>query len=187
MGRYRKVAPAKFFSGILYNPSISKEFILSRLSEVFGSLEAISDSWDFTFTSYYEKEMGTKVLRCFVTFQELQSPELLVQWKRQTNELEKEFTTSVWSRPVNLDPGYLDLGKVVLASTKDHAHRVYLGQGVYGEVTLYAKKGVWASWPWTYPDYLDSRYHEFFWRQRECYSRELKVFWREHFSGETNQ
>ncbi|MEK7484967.1 MAG: DUF4416 family protein, partial [Planctomycetota bacterium] len=163
----------------LYNESFSKEAILKKLSGVWGAIDAVSDSWPFTFTSYYEKEMGVTIFRCFVTFQVLKDPAELMIWKGRSNELEKEFETLEWSRPVNLDPGYFDLGKVILASTKDHAHRVYLGQGIFGEVTLYAKKGAWASWPWTYPDYLDPRYHHFFWDKREEYAQELKVFWRE--------
>ena len=66
------------------------------------------------------------------------------------------------ARPVNLDMGYVDGGKLVLATTKDYAHRLYLGAGIYGEVTLRWRAGAFEPWEWTYPDYRSGHYREFF-------------------------
>ncbi|MEW6358916.1 MAG: DUF4416 family protein [Planctomycetota bacterium] len=77
-------------------------------------------------------------------------------------------------RPINLDPGYLTLSKVVLATAKDYSHRLYLGRGIYAEVTLHYQKGEFVAWPWTYPDYKTEGYHAFFRKLREIYLAQLK-------------
>ena len=93
--------------------------------------------------------------------------------KRQTNELEWTLAREE-RRRVNVDPGYVSLGKVVLASTKDHAHRLYLGQGIYGEVTLTYQHGHFRPWPWTYPDYASDRYCTLFDEIRRHYRAQLR-------------
>jgi len=75
---------------------------------------------------------------------------------------------------VNVDPGYVSLGKLVLASTKDHAHRLYLDRGVYGEVMLTYQQGCFRPWPWTYPDYASDGYCAMFGEIRECYKAQLR-------------
>jgi len=75
------------------------------------------------------------------------------------------------TRPLNLDPGYLTEAKLVLASTKDHAHRIYLGRGIYAEVTLHYQNGRWQSHDWTYPDFQRPDYHLFFSQCRDFFRR----------------
>ncbi len=90
--------------------------------------------------------------------------------KCRTNEWEVEYAKQAdhsEARPLNLDPGYLTLAKLLLASTKDHAHRIYLERGIYAEVTLNYRRRDWRSLDWTYPDYCREDYHEFFSRCRE--------------------
>ena len=104
------------------------------------------------------------------------SADELVDRKRTAIAWEAEYAKqgghSV-TRPLNLDPGYLTEAKLVLATTKDRDHRLYLGQGIFGEVTLAYRHGEWSKNPWTYPDYQSAEYHQFFGECRR-YFREQK-------------
>jgi hypothetical protein len=115
--------------------------------------------------------MGTDLKRQFVSFAELFDPAQLPYLKRLTNDLEnavrRDLALPETRRPVNLDPGYMALSKLVLATTKDYSHRIYLREGIYAECTLRYHAGRWEPWPWTYPDYADTRYHPFFTRVRD--------------------
>jgi hypothetical protein len=108
----------------------------------------------FTQTAYYERTMGPSLRKRLYAFRGLVDPASLVEHKRWGNALESALAPGhAEERPVNVDPGYLHLGKFVLATMKDNAHRLYLGQGVYAEVTLHYRGGAWEPWPWTYADY----------------------------------
>jgi len=139
----------------------------NRASELFGPIALESDTFRFDrFTDYYATSMGAELLKRIWAFENLISPEQLASIKVTTNRLEEEYAKIHVSpsivRPLNLDPGYIDLGKLVLASTKDHAHRIYLQQGIFAELTLIYTKKHWQTLPWTYPDYQSKEYHEFF-------------------------
>lgn len=131
-----------------------------------------SEVMDFTFTGYYDKEMGAGIKRQFVSFTRLILPEQLPVIKLLTNKIEQDLALK-GKRRVNIDPGYLSLAKVVLATTKDYSHRFYLGQGIYGEVTLTYARGKFSSFPWTYPDYQTQSYQQFFGEIREIYKKQL--------------
>jgi len=128
-------------------------------------------------THYYDEELGTPIQRKFLTFVRLIDPGELAAIKCFTNEVERfrarERGTQP-DRPVNLDPGYLDAGRLVLATTKDRAHRIYLGQGIYAEVTLLYEKKAWQALPWTYPDYAAPTYHPFLTEARRAYLVRLR-------------
>jgi hypothetical protein len=141
----------------------------------FGPLALESQTLSFDETDYYAPTMGARLV----------DPGQLAEIKRLTNGWESEYAnvgrnatpsdTDAARRPLNLDPGYLDLAKLVLASTKDHAHRIYLGQGIHAEVTLqYRQKAGWQPQPWTFPDYRRADYHAFFDRCREYLHRRIK-------------
>jgi len=145
------------------------------LAERFGDIDITSEVMDFDFTHYYDDEMGRPLYRRFVSFAELVSPDMLASAKPATNSLEKEFASRREdgpARPINLDPGYVELSKLVLASMKDFSHRIYLGQGVYAEVTLMYQQGRWRAFEWTFPDFASSRYHPFLCRVREALVRQ---------------
>lgn len=131
-----------------------------------------SEVMDFTFTGYYDKEMGAGIKRQFVSFTRLILPEQLPVIKLLTNKIEQDLALK-GKRRVNIDPGYLSLAKVVLATTKDYSHRLYLEQGIYGEVTLTYARGKFSSFPWTYPDYQTQAYQQFFGEIREIYKKQL--------------
>jgi hypothetical protein len=142
-----------------------------RQSEAeFGPAAAVSDAFDFTETNYYDAEMGVGLKKQFWVFANPVDPGRLAAIKRQTNYWETEYAglkTHTEPRPLNLDPGYLTLAKLVLASTKDHAHRIYLADGIYAEVTLSYRRGGWQPFDWTYPDYRRPDFQQFFTRCRE--------------------
>ncbi len=136
------------------------------LAEEFGPIALDSGSMAFDFTDYYRREMGDGLLRRFVAPEGRFDPARLGEVKRRTHALEADLADAlagegVPPRPVNLDPGYVEQGKLVLASLKNFAHRVYLGRGVYAEVTLQWRHGRWRSLPWTFPDYASGRYDRF--------------------------
>jgi hypothetical protein len=142
-----------------------------RLADEFGPVDLTSDVMPFDLTHYYDDEMGSPLHRRFVSFREPADPEALVDAKLTTQALEADFAAEAPKagplRPINLDPGYVAPSKLVLASLKDFSHRLYLGRGVYAEITLMYRKGRWESLPWTFPDFASGRYDAFLTAVRE--------------------
>jgi hypothetical protein len=135
-----------------------------------GPVALESDRFDFTETGFYERSMGAGLKKMFLAFERLVDPAALPELKLQTNDWECDCQQlGHWpeARPLNLDPGYVTEAKLVLASTKDRDHRLYLGRGIYGEVTLHFHRGAWCKREWTYPDYQRDDYHQFLTRCRE--------------------
>ena len=128
-----------------------------RLAETGGPVDFASDTLPFTFTRYYEPEMGPGLLRQFFSFRDLVDPQSLAAVKLATNAIELRLAIG-GRRTVNLDPGFLSLSRLVLATTKDGAHRVPLRDGIYGEVTLVFEHGHFRPLEWTYPDYRSEGY-----------------------------
>jgi len=140
-----------------------------RFADTFGPLLAPSDRFAFDQTDYYRSTMGSELLKAFLVVAEPIDPGLLASIKIRTNAWEVEYAAASGHpepRPLNLDPGYLAEDKLVLASTKNHAHRLYLNDGIYAEFTLQFRRGGWQNCPWTYPDYQQASYHEYFTRCR---------------------
>ncbi len=112
------------------------------------------------FTNYYHDEMGAGLFKQLWAFENLIDPAVLPDFKNQTNDWEMDAAQN-WpqpesdrvERPLNLDPGYIETGKLILATTKDHAHRIYLRNGIFAEITLMYQNKQWKAFPWTYPDY----------------------------------
>lgn len=135
-----------------------------RAEEVWGPLALVSQAYSFVETDYYRDEMGDDLKKQFWVCDELVDPAALVAAKHASNAWEAEYAElglHVEPRPLNIDPGYVTLAKLVLASTKDHAHRLYLGEGVFGEVTLNYRRRQWQTLPWTYPDFQRADYQAF--------------------------
>jgi hypothetical protein len=174
MGQVQIPAPVKFFCGLLMGPTISQDEVEHTLEPVFGPVVSRSALMPFTQTSYYEREMGGLLVRCYVAFKPLRSVSELAEAKHLTNELENLWSVAGKHRQVNLDPGYLDLAKVVLATTKDYTHRLYIGAGMYAEVTLRYHHNSYQPWEWTYPDYRDATALTFFNQLREVYKAQLR-------------
>jgi hypothetical protein len=135
-----------------------------------GPIALSSEPFEFTATDYYSATMGAGLRKQFFAFERLSHPGSLVDMKLQTNAWEAEFVEMGQHpepRPLNLDPGYLTLSKLVLASTKDYAHRIYLGKGIYAEITLQYRHHQWQPHEFTFPDYRRADYHDFFTRCRD--------------------
>ncbi len=147
----------------------------TALEGAFGPVDLASDTWSFDYTDYYELQMGPSLLRRFYSFRELIDPGELPGIKLRTNVLEDGLSRKLDGpeRPVNLDPGYVCAGKLVLATTKDQAHRVYLGRGIYAECTLRWHDGGFETWEWTYRDYASEPYREFLAQVRDAYMQKL--------------
>ncbi len=142
----------------------------TRATEAWGPVALESPRFDFTETDYYDATMGTGLKKVFFVFQRPFDPAGLVEIKLATNRWEEEFAAAAGlpePRPLNLDPGYLTPAKLVLASTKDFAHRIYLSRGIYAEITLQYRHHRWQHHEYTFPDYRRADYQEFFSRCRE--------------------
>ena len=143
-------------------------------ASAWGPVALESEPFDHRETSYYEATMGPDLKKQFLAFERLVDPAGLADWKLQAGGWEIEYQRLAGHpepRPLNLDPGYLTEAKLVLATTKDRDHRLYLRDGIYAEVTLHFQRGAWQSRPWTYPDYQRADYHAFFHRCREFLRR----------------
>ena len=139
-----------------------------------GRIVLESPRFEHRETTYYDATMGADLLKTFFAFESLVDPTELVAQKLTSNQWERDYQQLARHpepRPLNLDPGYLTEAKLVLATTKDRDHRLYLDHGIYAEVTLHYQRGAWQPRPWTYPDYQRLDYHQFFTQCRD-YLRE---------------
>jgi len=143
------------------------------LEKKFGQSDFESQILPFNHTRYYEKEFGSNLKRRFLSFKKLIKAERLAQIKIITNGIEAKLSHQ-GRRQINIDPGILSLGKIILATTKDYKHRIYLTSGIYAEVTLYYQNRSFRPWEWTYPDYKTPAYTHIFNTIREIYFQQIK-------------
>lgn len=161
----------KLFVGMLAGRTALFDSVEPELEALFGEIDFVSLVWQWEHTTYYEKEMGRGLLRKFIFFRSLIPPDELPIIKQKTIAVEKKYFHGDKMRKINLDPGYLNEAKVVLASTKDYSHRLYLGKGIYGEVTLSYSKGAFRPFSYTYPDFKTEEYLIMFDKVRDTYKR----------------
>jgi len=173
MGISRRPEKVKLIAGLLFNDADKYLAAKKALARRFGRIDFESAPLDFAHTSYYDKEMGGRLKRAFLSFERLIGLENACAVKIRTNTLERRYSAT-GKRAVNIDPGYLDLSKLVLFSTKDYSHRVYLGKGIFAEVTLFYKDDEFNPWPWTYPDYKSRDYLNIFQSIRQTYKRQIR-------------
>ena len=173
MGTPREPKPAKYFVALLASAATLLDAAESPLSEVFGEIERRSEVIPWNASKFYENEMGSGLLRRFVSFSRLRSPEDLAAMKLETQSIEERYCKGSGGRRVNLDPGYLDVYKLVLASTKNAGQRIYLRSGIYAEATLLYRDGAFQGLAYTYPDYLWPETRQFFAAVRERYLSQL--------------
>ncbi|MFP4563266.1 MAG: DUF4416 family protein [Spirochaetia bacterium] len=173
MGKTTQFEAKKLVIGIITVPDIEAGDIVKVLVDRFGRVDYRSRTIPFDFTDYYRGEMGGDLLRYFLSFAEHVDPAELPEIKLATNEIEEHLSVS-GNRRVNLDPGLLDLSRLILATTKDNAHRIPLRDGIYGEITLMYRKKDFMSLDWTYPDYRSEEYREILREIREIYREDLK-------------
>jgi len=171
MAQVQPPPPVKLICGIIAASDELLEAAASALAQAVGPTDLTSATWPFDLTDYYHAQMGCPLWRRFVSFARPGDPADLSRLKLLTNDVEAGFARRAAAqadpaspaprRPVNLDVGYIEPSKLVLASMKNFSHRIYLADGVYAEITLQFVKGRWHSLPWTFPDYASGRYDEF--------------------------
>jgi hypothetical protein len=177
MGRATLHSPVLLIMAVTSRYDAALDWAADRGSLAWGGLADRSAAFDFTETDYYLESMGGGLRKQFLAFQRPLDPADLPQIKLETGRWEEEYARLAGHpepRPLNLDPGYLTPAKLVLASTKDHVHRLYLGQGIFAEVTLYFRQGRWQAREWTYPDYRRADFQEFFLRVRNAWQRRAR-------------
>jgi len=157
MGAAGAFAHEKLVIGVLCSRPQRQDELLALLAARWGPIDFTCPPFTFTFSHYYDAEMGSPIERFFVSFEQLVDPSLLATIKAETNTLEDLFRET-GRRKVNLDPGLLSLSRFVLATTKENAHRIPLSAGIFAEVTLLYGKGSYRALEWTYPDFRSERY-----------------------------
>ena len=161
----------KRITGILYPDENLLNWSIDRLSEIWGSPELISSPVPFDKTNYYD-EISPDLTRIFLCFPGLVNAGGLADWKHQAIEIEALSRKPV--RAVNIDPGYVDGARLILASTKDHAHRIYLRDGIFAEVTMRYRFRKWQSFDYTFPDFASGAYDDFLLKVRRLWLNEVK-------------
>jgi hypothetical protein len=147
--------------------------VIGELQGSLGPLEWRSPRLSFDRTRYYEKEMGWPLHRLFVAFRTLISPEAIVDVKLATNQVEQKYLVR-GNRQINIDPGYVSLERLVLATGKNYTHRIYLSKGIYADLTLVFHKGSFKPLDWTYRDYADPEVIGYFNEIRERYKAQIR-------------
>lgn len=166
MGQVRHPDRVLLFVGTLYCDESVFHNAHDLLQKHFGETLLVSHPIPWDYSTYYHHEIGSPLFRQFLFFKTLIDPGYLAEIKLKTNAIE-DILSHEGKRRINLDPGYLTLSKIVLASTKNYAHRIYLGKGIYGEVTLIYKGGTYVPHMFSYRDYQDKKYIELFMSARE--------------------
>ncbi len=168
-----KVEPVKFFTAVLLSGDCRREKVMKRLESEFGKIDYISPLINFNYTDYYEKEFGRKLKRVFLSFKDTINPSEIAGIKTKTIRIEEDLSVE-GRRRANIDPGYMEPSKVVLASSKNFYHRIYLKKGVYAEVTLSYSGGKFRDFEWTFPDYRTDEYKKQLMTIRNIYMEKRK-------------
>ncbi|MEX0586235.1 MAG: DUF4416 family protein [Pirellulales bacterium] len=165
MGEPQPHSPVLFLLAAFSRHEEALDWAESQSVAAWGKVALASPAFPFADTDYYDATMGINLRKRFWAFERLFDPAQIVERKRTTNEWEAQYAASAGHaepRPLNLDPGYITLGKLVLASTKDHYQRLYLDRGIYAEVTLHYRKRHWQAAEWTFADYRRPDFQDFF-------------------------
>jgi hypothetical protein len=178
MAEPRPVVPVLLVVAAFSRHPDALDWARSRLEATYGPVGLTTPAFAFDQTTYYEATMGAGLRKQLLAFRDLIDPARLASIKLHTNAQERELAESgtyAEARPLNLDPGLLALGKFLLATTKDQAHRVYLRDGIFAEVTLHYRAGAFEPWPWTYADYREPAVRQFLGEARAYYRQRLRA------------
>jgi len=163
----------KLFCGVLFTDEQllvhAKELLLKKI----GVIDFESEHYTFDVSDYYKPEMGWPIHRLFLSFEELINPKEISRIKIECNEIEDQLTVND-NRKVNLDPGYMDYDKLVLASAKYNWQKIYLDYGIFADLTLRYEKGKYLPFPWSFPDFKEGHYNKMLLRIREIYKLQMK-------------
>ena len=139
-----------------------------KLRNIYGPTEPHEKILPFDYTGYYYDEFGRPLKRKLMCFKRLISKEKIFRAKVRTNRIEDGLRKN-GKRTVNIDPGYVTEAKLVLLTTKDYTHRVYVGNQIFAESTLFFRDNAFRPWPWTYPDYASDEIRAYFNEVRRMY------------------
>lgn len=175
MGAIYEFEKEKLIIGVIYHEKEILDRALEILTSEFGEIEAVSEEFSFSgeFSTYYDEELGGEGLRRIYSFKTLVDPTRQADIKTRTNEIEAQFATE-GKRRINLDPGFINHGRLLLATTKETGFRIPLKDGIYTELTLYWARGGWQKLPWTYRDYQSERVQKFITEVRRSYLAERR-------------
>ena len=175
MGAVLDFEGEKLIIGVIYHDKEVLEKALKILEEEFGEIEDASEEYSFSkeFSSYYDGELGGEGIRRIYSFKELIDPARQAQIKTRTNQIEVQFSGD-GRRLINLDPGFISHGRLLLATTKKTGFRIPLSDGIYTELTLFYARGNWQKLPWTYRDYQTKKVQDFLTKVRRKYLEERK-------------
>jgi hypothetical protein len=174
MGTASEPLGVKYFVAIMYQSTFDVVPVLCRLDQRFGKRENTYGPIPFSWSEYYSQEMGESLLKMYISYEIPSDRGELSTVKLMTNAIENEYAVDN-KRIINIDPGYIARDKVVLATTKDFYHRIYLRDGIYAEVTLHYKRGQYRFFSWTYPDYRQPDIYQFFEKSRASLVKELRM------------
>ena len=177
MGEISQPRPVLLFAAITSRHPSAIQWAIGRSVEQWGDVALQSPLFDFTETGFYTKSMGIDLKKKLVAFEGLVDPEQVAANKVLSNLWEVEYNQASEfpeDRPLNIDPGYVTEAKLVLATTKDRDHRIYLQQGIYAEITLHFQSGQWQKSRWTYPDYQRDDFQDFLTKCREFLRERLR-------------
>ncbi|MBU4287142.1 MAG: DUF4416 family protein [Proteobacteria bacterium] len=166
--------PAKLVAGLFMKEKSLIAPILTELVEKIGSIDMVSTWLPFNYTSYYEPEMGSPLFRRVLAFKSLVKQSSLPEIKIITNKIEKKYSKTD-KRLVNIDPGYMLHERFVLATGKNYTHRIYIGMGIFANLTLIYQKGSFRKLSWTYPDYTEKNMLTYLEMIRNKYVADLKM------------
>jgi hypothetical protein len=172
LSKPKEPLPAKLGIGIIYQEKRAAESAWPTIEKIWGAFDVISEERPFDYTGYYEEEMGRPLYRRWAFFKGLVPQDRLADIKWQALEIENQWTVQE-KRRLNLDPGLITAERLVLATGKNFSHRIYLGKGIFGDLTLVFSKGTYRPQAWTYPDYKDEQAIGMFNKIREKYLRDI--------------
>ena len=168
MSKPQEPLPAKLGIGVIYKEKTAADSAWRVMEKNWGAIDVLWEARSFDYTEYYEAEMGHPLYRRWVFFRDLVPQDRLTEIKWQALEIEKQWTLQE-KRRLNLDPGLITAERLVLATGKNYSHRIYLGKGIFGDLSLIFHKGTYRPLAWTYPDYKDEPAIEMFNKIREKY------------------
>ncbi|MCF7832710.1 MAG: DUF4416 family protein [Candidatus Marinimicrobia bacterium] len=163
----------KCIFGLIYANDSKLSACIRHLETVYGPFDIVSEEFPFNITDYYESEMGSALKRKFISFINLIEPQQLAEIKRISNIIERSYLKEK-RRSINLDPGYLDMDKFILASAKYGRQKIYLGKGIYADPTLYYFKKEFHPYAWSFPDFSSGIYNEYFEKVRSQFKQQIK-------------
>ena len=175
MGKTYDFEKEKLIIGVIYHEKDVLEEAINILTSEFGEIEDMSEEFSFSreFSTYYDDEIGGEGMRRIYSFRELVDPARQAEIKTRTNEIEMQLSDGE-KRKINLDPGFINHGRLMLPTTKETGFRVPLSDGIYTELTLFWARGGWQKFPWTYRDYQSERVQRFITEVRKKYLAQRK-------------